>query len=282
MKIVKNALVKDYTTYKLTGTIKEVIYPDNEKELVELLKKLKGKKYKVIGNGSNLIFLDNYNGTIIKLDNFNKLEMVNNIVKVGAGYSLIKLAIKTANNSLSGLEFASGIPGTVGGAICMNAGAYNKEVKDIVKDVTAMDENGNIILLTSKELKFGYRTSILKQKKYICLSATFRLEKKEKEEIIDLIKQRKQKRLATQPLNYPSAGSVFTNPKDDYAGRLIEQANLKGYKIGGAEISTKHANFIINKNKASGKDVKQLIEYVQKEIKEKYNIELKTEQEIVK
>ena len=282
MKIIKNAKIKDYTTYKLKGTIKKVVYPENIEELIKLLKNLKEKKHKVIGNGSNLIFTKNYNGTIIKLDNLNKVKIDDNIVKVEAGYNLIKLAIKTANNSLSGLEFASGIPATVGGAIYMNAGAYNKEMKDVVKDITIIDENGNIKTLSNIELKFGYRKSILKEKNYICLSATLELEKGKKEEILDLIKARKQRRVATQPLNYPSAGSVFTNPKDDYAGRLIEEAGLKGYKIGDAMISNKHANFIINKNEANGKDVEKLIKYVQKKIKEKYNVELKTEQEIVK
>ena len=282
MKIIKNANIKDYTTYKLTGTIKEVVYPENEEELLEILKKIKNKKHKVIGNGSNLIFINNYNGTIIKLDNLNQIEINENIVKLGAGYNLIKLAIKTANHSLSGLEFASGIPGTIGGAIYMNAGAYNKEMKDIVKEATIIDENENIKTLSNKELKFAYRKSILKEKKYICLNATLILEPKEKEEILNLIKTRKQKRLATQPLNYPNAGSVFTNPKNDFAGRLIEEAGLKGYKIGDAMISEKHANFIVNHGHASGKDIKELIEFIQKQIKQKYNIELKTEQEIVK
>ncbi len=282
MKIIKNALIKNYTTYRLTGIIKEVVYPSNKEELIELLKNLKDKKYKVIGNGSNLIFLGDYDGTIIKLDSLNKLEIIDNIVNVEAGYNLMKLAIKTANYSLSGLEFASGIPATVGGAIYMNAGAYNKEMKDVVKEVTIIDDNGNIKILANKELKFAYRKSILKEKNYICLGATLKLEKGKKEEILDLIKSRKERRVATQPLNYPSAGSVFTNPKDDYAGRLIEEAGLKGCQIGGALVSQKHANFIINKNNASGEDVKKLIEFIQKKIKKKYGVELKTEQEIVK
>lgn len=282
MKIIKNALIKNYTTYRLTGIIKEVVYPSNKEELIELLKNLKDKKYKVIGNGSNLIFLGDYDGTIIKLDSLNKIEIIDNIVNVEAGYNLMKLAIKTANYSLSGLEFASGIPATVGGAIYMNAGAYNKEMKDVVKEATIIDDNGNIKILSNKELKFAYRKSILKEKNYICLGATLKLEKGKKEEILDLIKSRKERRVATQPLNYPSAGSVFTNPKDDYAGRLIEEAGLKGCQIGGALVSQKHANFIINKNNASGEDVKKLIEFIQKKIKKKYGVELKTEQEIVK
>lgn len=281
MKIVKNANIKDYTTYKLIGTIKEVVYPDNIDELIILLKKLKKKKHKVIGNGSNLIFIKDYDGTIIKLDNLNSILVEDNTITVGAGYNLMKLAIKTANLGLSGLEFASGIPATVGGAICMNAGAYNKEMKDIIKDVTVIDDNYNVITLKNKDLKFSYRNSILKEKKFICTRATIILEKKPKEEILDLIKKRKKRRIETQPLNKPSAGSVFTNPKDDYAGRLIEEAGLKGKKIGGAMISKKHANFIINSGSASGEDVKKLIELIQKEIKKKYKIKLKTEQEII-
>ncbi|MBR2832907.1 MAG: UDP-N-acetylmuramate dehydrogenase [Bacilli bacterium] len=282
MKVVTNAPIKDYTTYKLTGTIKKVVYPENIYELIDLLNELKGQKYKVIGNGSNLIFLENYNGVIIKLNNLNKLEIKDNVITVEAGYNLMKLALKTAKLGLSGLEFASGIPATIGGAICMNAGAYNKEMKDVVREVIIIDGNLNIKKISGKKLKFSYRNSIFKEKNYICLKATLVLEKKNKEEILELIKKRKQRRLKTQPLDKPSAGSVFTNPENDYAGRLIEEAGLKGKQIGAAVVSEKHANFIINDGSASGKDVKDLIIFIQKEIRNKYGIDLKTEQEIVK
>ena len=281
--VYENALIRDYTTYKLEGKIKKVISPDNLEDLVNLLTHLKKNKVKnqVIGNGSNLIFLKNYDGIIIKLDKFNDLEIDDNIITVGAGYSLIKLALKTAKLGLSGLEFASGIPGTIGGAIYMNAGAYKKSMSDIVTEILVIDDNLKLKTINAKDLRFKYRHSLLKEKNYICLSATMKLEKEKPEKILAIIKDRKERRKQTQPLNYPSAGSVFRNPKDDFAGRLIEELGLKGYKIGDAMISKKHANFIVNTNKAKGKDVKKLIELVQKEAKEKYNIDLILEQEYV-
>lgn len=282
-KIYTNQNQKNYTTYKLSGKIKTVIYPKTIEDLKQLIKYLKEnqKKYKIIGNGSNIIFKGDYDGTIIKLDEFNKLTIQDDIVTVEAGYNLIKLAIKTANNSLSGLEFASGIPGTIGGAVYMNAGAYNKSISDILIEIKALDENQNIITLSNKDLKFSYRNSLLKTKNLICLSAKLKLTKTNKEEILKLIKKRKQKRIKTQPLNFPSAGSTFRNPKDNYAGKLIEDLNLKETKIGDAMISEKHANFIINTGNATGKEIEKLINIVKQKVKEKYNIELILEQEII-
>lgn len=282
-KVVENALMKDYTTYKLSGKINKVVYPENLEKLKSLLRYLKEKniKYMVIGNGSNLIFSCDYDGVLIKLDKFNIIEINDNIVKVGAGYSLIKLAMKTAREGLSGLEFASGIPGTIGGAIYMNAGAYNSSMSDVVESVLVLDNNLEIKKLSLEDMNFSYRNSILKNNNYICLEATLKLKKGKEEEILELIKNRKKRRLRTQPLEYPSAGSVFRNPPGDFAGRLIEEAGLKGININDAEVSEKHANFIINKGKASGKDVKVLILKVQKIIKEKYNVELLVEQEFV-
>ncbi len=282
-KVVENALIADYTTYKLSGKINKVVYPESLEKLKSLIKYLKEKniKFMVIGNGSNLIFINNYDGVLIKLDKFNKIEINDNKVLVGAGYSLIKLAMKTAREGLSGLEFASGIPGTIGGAIYMNAGAYNSSMSDVVESVLILDDNLEVKKLSLKDMDFSYRNSILKKSNYICLGATLKLEKGNEEEILELIKDRKKRRLRTQPLEYPSAGSVFRNPDGDFAGRLIEEAGLKGININGAEVSTKHANFIINKGRASGKDVKELIIKVQKIIKEKYNVELIIEQEFV-
>lgn len=282
-KVIDDASIKDYTTYKLSGMLKKVVYPNNIEDLLGLLKYLREEKikYKVIGNGSNLIFLGDYDGVVIKLDNFNAIEINENIVTVGSGYSLIKLSMKTAKLGLSGLEFASGIPGTIGGSIYMNAGAYKKSMSDVVKEVLVIDENLKIKKLSLSDLKFGYRDSILKKKKYICISVTLELTYDDKDNILELIKKRKQRRLDTQPLNYPSAGSVFRNPDNDFAGRLIEEANLKGLSIGGAMVSEKHANFIVNKGNASGKDVKELITLVKDKVEDKYGIKLILEQEIV-
>jgi len=282
-RTLENQNIKDYTTYKLSGKIKTVIYPENKEKLIDLIKYLKDNniKYMVVGNGSNLIFKGDYNGVIIKLDKFDELIINDTLITVGAGYNLMKLAIKTANLGLSGLEFASGIPATIGGAIYMNAGAYNSQMSNVVLKIEALDESQNLITLTNKDLKFGYRDSILKNKNYICLNAQLQLKKQNKEDILNLIKIRKQKRLQTQPLEFPSAGSVFRNPEDKFAGKLIEDAELKGTQIGGASISEKHANFIINNGNASGEDIEKLIELTQVKIKEKYNIDLIYEQEII-
>ena len=282
-KVVSNVLQKNYTTYKLSGKIKKVIYPTDVLNLVELLKYLSSNnmKYMVIGNGSNIIFMHDYDGVIIKLDNFRDVLINETEIMVGAGYDLIKLAMKTARLGLSGLEFASGIPGTIGGAVYMNAGAYNHEMSEIVKDITIIDDNFEVKKLSKKDIDFGYRNSILKRKKYICISATLSLKKGDREKILEVIKERKEKRKKTQPLNYPSAGSVFQNPSGDFAGRLIEQAGLKGMNINDAVVSKKHANFIINKGCASGKDIKKLMFLVKKEVLKKYGIELISEQEFI-
>jgi len=282
-KVLENQNIKDYTTYKLSGKIKTVIYPENKEKIIDLIKYLKVNniKYKVIGNGSNLIFKGNYDGIIIKLDSLDTLIINDKLITVGAGYNIMKLAIKTANLGLSGLEFASGIPATIGGAVYMNAGAYNSSMSDIITEVELLDDNLNIINLKNEDLNFSYRDSILKHKNYICLSVKIKLKKHNKEEILNLIKERKQKRLMSQPLEFPSAGSVFRNPEGLYAGKLIEDAGLKGKKIGDAAISEKHANFIINNGNASGEEIEKLINLVKDKIKEEYGIELISEQEII-
>lgn len=281
MEKINNALIKDYTTYKLDGYIKEIIFPKNYDELKVVIKDLKNK-YKIIGNGSNLILSESYNHPLINLKYFDKLEFNNNIVTVGAGYNLPKFALECAKKGLSGLEFASGIPGTIGGAIYMNAGAYGKEISNILKRVTILDEKNNLKVLNQEDLKLSYRDSIFKHKNYICLEAEFELIPGNKEEIIKEIKKIIETRKEKQPLEYPSAGSVFKNGENYSAGRLIEKAGLKGTKVGDAEVSLKHANFIINKGKAKADDVIELIEIVKEKIKKEENIDLILEQEILR
>lgn len=283
--VVSNPNMKEYTTYKAGGNALGLVIPDDIDGLIKLIKflRLRKVKYKVLGNGSNLIFSDSlYNGILIKLDNFNKLEINDNYVTVGAGYPLIKLSLRTARAGLTGLEFASGIPGTVGGAIFMNAGAYKMDMGYITTTVKVLDPNLEVKILTNQDLDFHYRSSFLqKAKNYICLEATLLLRVGDTDAILEVIKDRKKRRLETQPLEYPSAGSVFRNPKDDYAGRLIEQIGYKGYRIGDAMVSLKHANFIVNVGSASGDDIKKLITEIKNKVKEEYNIDLKVEQEFV-
>lgn len=283
--VIPNPDIKEYTTYKAGGHALALVIPDDINGLIKVIKFLRMKKikYKILGNGSNLIFSDGlYNGILIKLDNFNRFEINDNYVTVGAGYPLIKLSLRTARSGLTGLEFASGIPGTVGGAIFMNAGAYNMDMGYITATVKVLDPNLEIKILTNKDLDFHYRSSFLqKTKNYICLEATLLLRKGDTDTILDVIKDRKKRRLETQPLEYPSAGSVFRNPKNDYAGRLVESIGYKGYRIGDAMVSEKHANFIVNVGNANGNDIKKLITEIKSKIKEKYNIDLKVEQEFV-
>lgn len=284
-KVIENPSMKDYTTYKIGGCAKYMIFPEDENKLVDLLKYLhmEKEKYKVIGNGSNLIFSDDgFDGVIIKLNEFSNLDIDGNIIKVGAGYNLMRLALKLSRSGYKGLEFAAGIPGSIGGAIFMNAGAYGSDMGYIAREVKVITPEFEIKTLSNKEMNFHYRTSFLKENpKYICLEATLYLEKGNEKEIMDLINDRKKRRVESQPLSYPSAGSVFRNPTGTSAWKLVEGIGYKGKKIGGALVSPMHANFIVNDGNASAKDVKELITEIKKEVKEKYDIDLKEEQEFV-
>lgn len=278
--VINNADINGFCTYKLSGKIKKVVYPEDEQELWNIIKE--SEKYQVIGNGSNLIFTHDYDGVIIKLDKFDNLDIDGEFVTVSAGYSLPKLSLVLASKGLTGFEFASGIPGTIGGAMYMNAGAYGSAMSDVVVSTQVLDtETGKVKKLMVNELLFGYRKSIFSDRRFICLSATMKLCAGDKDEILSLIKSRRDKRMEMQPLEYPSAGSVFRNPDGDYAGRLIEGAGLKNKHVGDAYVSAKHANFIVNKGSASGEDVKRLAMMIQKEVKDKYDIDLIQEQEYV-
>lgn len=283
--VKENTLLSKYTTYKVGGVATVMVSPKNEEKLIILLKELKNKniKYKVLGYGSNVIFSDKqFNGVIIKLDEFNKVEIDDTIITVGAGVSLVKLSYKAMKEGLSGLEFASGIPGSVGGAVFMNAGAYKLDMGYVVSEIKVITPELEIKTLYNQDLKYKYRSSFLQDNPgYICIEAKLVLTRKDSKEIKELMEKRRQKRIMLQPLEYPSAGSVFRNPENDFAGRLIEECGLKGYKIGGAEVSKKHANFIINSDNATANDVKALIEYVHDVVKERTGVDLKVEQEFV-
>lgn len=283
-KIIEQPEMKNYTTYKVGGKALAIVIPDNVDSLIKLLKYLDENKIKrkILGNGSNLIFKDQYDGVLIKLSEINDLQISDTIITVGAGYSLPKLCMKVAKLGLTGLEFAAGIPGTIGGAVFMNAGAYKSDMGYITSEVKVIDENYNIKTLYNRDLDFHYRTSFLqKNPNLICIEAKIILKKGNSKNILDVIEDRKQRRLMSQPLEYPSAGSVFRNPTNDFAGRLIEELGYKGKNIGGAYVSDKHANFIVNKDNATSNDVITLIEEIKTKVKEKYNIDLIVEQEIV-
>lgn len=283
--IKENESLKIHTTYKIGGVAKYFITPKDLNELISLIKYLRENniKYMILGNGSNTIFSSKtYDGAIINLSNLNKMEIKDNKIYVESGYQLIKLSIDAMNNNLSGLEFASGIPANVGGAVYMNAGAYKSDMSNLIEEVTFLDENLELKTLKNNELDFSYRHSLFQEKNYIIISTVLNLEKGNKEEIKELMDNRKQRRIDSQPLDYPSAGSVFRNPSSEvFAGKLIEDLGLKGYMIGGAKISEKHANFIINYDNATGEDIKKLIELIKEKVKEKYNIDLIVEQRFV-
>ena len=285
-KVESEVSLDKYTTYRVGGIAAAMVYPKNIECLKKVLQLLKENQiaFKVVGFGSNLLFSSKrYDGIIIRLDEFNDLEfLTSNKLRVGAGYSLVRLSMQVAKKGLAGLEFASGIPGTVGGAVFMNAGAYKSDMGYVVQDATVLTPDLRVIKLENKEMDFHYRTSFLKTHPgYICLEVVIRLDKGNRAAIEEVIKDRRKRRMDSQPLNYPSAGSVFRNPEGMSAWKLIDDAGLKGFSIGGAKVSEKHANFIINYNHATGEDIKSLIEYVQQKVKEDCKVELKVEQEFV-
>ena len=283
MKKINNAFLKNYKTYILEGKLACIYFPENVKELADLILKLneENKKYKILGNGSNLIISSSYNGVLIKLEKFDKLDIDGNLVTVGSGYMLPKLALMCANENLSGLEFASGIPATIGGAIYQNAGAYGKQMASVVQGVNVLDENYNILYLSLDDLKLGYRDSIFKHRKLICLEVFLKLKEGNILDIKEKMVSNSLLRREKQPLEYPSAGSVFRNPPLMSAGKLIEDAGLKGTKVGDAMVSLKHANFIVNLGKAKGEDVIELINLIKKTVYEKTGVLLECEQEII-
>lgn len=286
IKIEENVLLSNYTSYKVGGKARLIVYPSNEKALVETVKLINNAniKFKLLGNGTNLLFSSkDYNNVLIKLSSFNKIEVKGNKIYAEAGAPLPRLAVLAKNASLTGLEFAAGIPGTLGGAIFQNAGAYKSDMGYVIQSVKVLTPDYRIINFTNKECEFHYRTSFFTTHPgYICLSAIISLKYGSKNAIESVMKDRLDRRLASQPLSYPSAGSVFRNPDNaDPAGKLIEDLGLKGLKIGGAEVSTKHANFIINANNAKAEDIHKLILFVKDKVKKEYGIDLKIEQEFV-
>ncbi len=281
----KNISLKKYNTYKIDVNCDYLVYPKSIHELQELLKYLKDNNihYLILGNGSNVILARPNFDVVIKLDRINNIEIKDNIVIAGAGVSLIKLSNICMENNLNGLSFAGGIPGLLGASTAMNAGAYKEDMASIVKAVKVLTPNLEIKTMKNSELEYAYRDSFLKRNKdFICVEVTLSLEYEDKEIIKHRMLDRRDRRISSQPVNMPSAGSVFRNPEGLSAGKLIEDIGLKGYTIGGAQVSEKHANFIINTSNATYEDIISLIDYIKEKVKEKYNIDLILEQEIVR
>ena len=285
--IEEHVSLKKYNTYRVEGQARYLVSPNSITDLGNVLRILKDNntKFFILGNGSNIVLNDReYDGVVIKLDKLNGIDVnaETEVAYAEAGAMLPKLAQESIDKGLTGLEFAISIPGTIGGSIYGNAGAYNSCILDYVESVTVMDENYDVRVLEHEEITYSYRHSMFKeQKNLIILGAKFQLKEGDKQNSLEIIEDRRQRRIATQPLEYPSAGSVFRNPEGDFAGRLIEFCQLKGYTIGGAQVSEKHANFIINIGNATGEDVYKLIKYVHDTVLEKTNIDLIIEQEFI-
>ncbi len=285
-KVEENVSLKKCTTYRVGGIASCIVYPKTKSDLVKCIRFLQGENvpFKILGNGSNLLFSEKpYEGVLIKLSEFDQIKFLGrNKIRVGAGASLIKLSLLAAKKGLTGLEFAAGIPGSVGGSVYMNAGAYKSDMGYIVERVKVLTPDLKIINLENKEMNFHYRSSFLQSHKdYVCLEVLIKLRKGKKDAIEEVIRDRRERRIASQPLEFPSAGSVFRNPEGNFAGKLIEDSGLKGMVHGGAMVSDKHANFIVNHNGATADDVKYLIDLCHDKVLENYGIDLKIEQEFV-
>lgn len=277
--------MKKHTTFKAGGKAAFLVTPDSEEKVKELIRFFKENEIAnyIIGNGSNLLVRDEgFDGVILEIGSKLSEVVVNeNKITAQAGALLSKTANQAYKSGLAGMEFASGIPGSVGGGVAMDAGAYGGELKDIVETVTMCDENGEEITLTVDEMDFSYRHSIVQDKNYIVLSATFSLTPEEPEKILETMNDLNQRRRDKQPLEYPSAGSTFKRPEGYFAGKLIQDAGLKGYSVGGACVSEKHSGFVINKGGATATDIITLIGDVQKIVKEKFGVELEPEVKIL-
>ena len=270
-----------HTTFKVGGKADYYIIPhtiDEIKSLIIFLKK-QNIPFCVVGNGSNLLVSDKgYHGAIIRVyKNFNQIQINQTSIKAQAGALLCDIAAKACEAGLKNFEFAAGIPGTIGGAAVMNAGAYGGEMKQVLTSVTVIDEEGSIQTLTNEELQFGYRTSVISTNHYTVLEAEIGLEYGDCSEIKAIIDDYGQRRADKQPLEFPSAGSTFKRPKGYFAGKLIMDAGLRGYSIGGAQGSEKHCGFIIDKSNATARDVILLIQYVQNQVFQQFGVKLETE-----
>ena len=283
-KIKTNEDMSKHTSFKAGGKAKFYIKAKTVEDVINTVKFSKENNIPIVvlGNGSNILFKDEeFNGVVLKIE-LDTLKIDDNIITAEAGVKNAILGRKALDNNLQGFEFAAGIPGTIGGAIRMNAGAYGGEIKDIVQDVTYLDyEDLKIKKITNKECNFEYRHSVFCENKNIILSATFKLENGIKEEIANRMNEFAKSRKEKQPLEYPSAGSTFKRGTDFITAKLIDECGLKGYQIGGAQVAEKHAGFIINKENATAKDIIDLVEYVKKTVKEKTGKSIDLEVEII-
>ncbi len=279
--IFENEPMSKHTTFRAGGNAAFYVTPESEEQIIALVKALKGTKHMFMGNGSNLLFTDKgYDGVVVEFGSkYSQITVEGNNIIAESGALLSKVANVALEHGLGGMEFAAGIPGSIGGAVAMNAGAYGGEMKDIVVKSICVDEDGNVFEVADHE--FSYRHSIFSDKKHLVLKTELHLEQKNKEEIkaqmVELAKRRKDK----QPLEYPSAGSTFKRPEGYFAGKLVEDAGLKGCRVGGAMVSEKHAGFVINYDNATATDILNLMEHIKSEVYMRFGVELEPEVKIV-
>lgn len=277
--------MKKHTTFRIGGNADFFVMPKSVEEVqaVVALCRQEGMPYYILGNGSNLLVSDKgYRGTIIQIyKEMNDIHIEGTEVKVQAGALLSKIGSATLAAGLTGFEFAAGIPGTVGGAVVMNAGAYGGEMKDILKSATVLTENGEVLTLYNRELELGYRTSIIARKGYTVLEAVYELQPGDKESIRARMDELKTQRVTKQPLEYPSAGSTFKRPEGYFAGKLIQDAGLRGFRVGGAQVSEKHCGFVINTGDATAQDVMELIRQVSDKVMQEFGVKLEPEVKVL-
>lgn len=273
--------MKNHVTFRVGGPADFFVMPKNGEELEWVLKQCAKHEmpYYIIGNGSNLLVSDQgYRGVVIQLfRQLNDIQCEGNMIRAQAGALLSAVANRALEEGLTGFEFAAGIPGTLGGACVMNAGAYGGEMKDVLKTVTVLTREGELLTLEKNELELGYRTSIIAKKDYIVLEAQIELQEGDPEQIKEVMDDLKERRITKQPLEYPSAGSTFKRPEGYFAGKLIQDTGLQGFQVGGAQVSEKHCGFVINKDQATAADIAELIRQVQDRVEEKFGVRLETE-----
>ena len=279
--VMKDEPMKKHTTFRIGGPADYFVTPESKEEIQAIveLKKKEEIPYSVIGNGSNLLVGDKgYRGVILQIfKKMNQIRVEENKIYAGAGALLSKIAATALSESLTGFEFAAGIPGTLGGAVRMNAGAYGGEMKQVLESVEVMTADGEFLTIPVEEMGLAYRTSVVEQKNYIVLEAVISLEKGNPEKIKEVMDDLKEKRVTKQPLEYASAGSTFKRPEGYFAGKLIEDAGLRGFRVGDAQVSEKHCGFVINRGNASAAEVMELMRQVEDKVEENSGVRLEAE-----
>ena len=281
VEILEAEPMKNHTTFRIGGPADALALPKTPEEVAEVVRFCHehAQPYYVLGNGSNLLVSDEgYRGIVLQLyRNFNDIQVNGETITVQSGAMLAAVARTAYQNSLTGLEFASGIPGTIGGAVVMNAGAYGGEMKHVLREVTVLTKEGEVLAIPAKALELGYRTSVIPKNGWIVLGAVLQLKKGDPEQILARMEELKEQRITKQPLDLPSAGSTFKRPEGYFAGKLIMDAGLRGFTVGGAQVSEKHCGFVVNRGNATAADVWELICEVKRRVKERTGVELEPE-----